>query len=300
MTHTVGRVRAVEPGLVRLDDGTELRARHILLTHGRGASRSGSVDSLKDAQAAHRRIAGLRQGGQVEVIGAGLTGIELAAAVAEAWPALNVRLIAQSPLGHDLSPKAAVGLAAALERLGVEVARVAAGGDLTLDASGPAPEPMGSTSDFALDGRGRLRTDDRLRILDSGGAPLEAVWGAGDAIAVDGRPWLRGGCAAAEPLAANAADNIRRAVLGKDPVPADVGFAFRCISLGRRDGIIQFVTPDDRPRKAWLGGRLGAMWKEAISTFAWKVPVSWSRSYPIVRGPASDRGAIEGLFGVRR
>jgi hypothetical protein len=38
----------------------------------------------------------------------------------------------------------------------------------------------------------------------------------------------------------------------------------RCISLGRRDGLIHYVNPDDSPREKVLTGRLAALVKEAI------------------------------------
>lgn len=50
---------------------------------------------------------------------------------------------------------------------------------------------------------------------------------------------------------------------------AEAGFAVderghQCISLGRRDGLIQFVREDDSPREAILTGRAAALYKEAI------------------------------------
>jgi NADH dehydrogenase len=38
----------------------------------------------------------------------------------------------------------------------------------------------------------------------------------------------------------------------------------QCISLGRKDGLIQFVNPDDSPRGPVLTGRLVALVKESI------------------------------------
>jgi NADH:ubiquinone reductase (H+-translocating) len=284
-----GRARAVEPGLVRLDGGVELRADHVLLAHGRGARRPGSVDTYEDALLARERIAALPPGATLEVVGAGLTGVELAAEVATAFPTLQVRLVTRDRLGHDLSPAAAAHLATRLAAFGIEVGPVAVGADLVLDCTGFAPEPLGLESGLGLDLGGRIRSDEHHRILDPYGAPLDGLWGAGDAMAIDGWPWLRGGCAAAEPLGASAADNIRRVVDGREPMPADVGFALRCIGLGRREALVQVLTPDDKPRGAWFGGRLAAMWKESISTLAWQVPVRLSRSYRSVRGPAAEQ-----------
>jgi monoamine oxidase len=38
----------------------------------------------------------------------------------------------------------------------------------------------------------------------------------------------------------------------------------QCISLGRKDGLIQFVHQDDSPRPAILTGRAAAIYKEAV------------------------------------
>ena len=48
-------------------------------------------------------------------------------------------------------------------------------------------------------------------------------------------------------------------------------FALRCISLGRRDGLVQFVHPDDSPRELVVTGRLAAAVKEAIVVNALRV-----------------------------
>ena len=41
-------------------------------------------------------------------------------------------------------------------------------------------------------------------------------------------------------------------------------FAIRCISLGRRDGLVQFVHGNDELRERVVAGRLGAWVKELI------------------------------------
>lgn len=38
----------------------------------------------------------------------------------------------------------------------------------------------------------------------------------------------------------------------------------QCISLGRRDGLIQFVRADDSPKELVLTGRLAAKYKASI------------------------------------
>lgn len=298
VARTIGRAVAVAGGRVRLESGDELRARHVLLAHGRSAARPGSIESLEGALDVRRRVAALGDGGSVEVVGAGLTGIEVASEIAATRPGLRVRLISRDPVGSALAPGAAASLRRSLERMGVEVALRAhvqastrspgasmRSADVEIDATGPMPEPLGATSELPVDAAGRIRVDDRLRVLDARDRPIDGLWGAGDAVAVEGMPWLRNACASAEPLAASAADRILASLDRKPLAPINIGFAFRCISLGRRDGLIQFVAPDDRPRPMWLSGRAAAAWKEMVSTAAAIAPVRWSRSYRPFGGP---------------
>jgi hypothetical protein len=51
---------------------------------------------------------------------------------------------------------------------------------------------------------------------------------------------------------------------GREPRPLRFRYVSQCISLGRRDGLVQFVHADDTPREAVLTGRLAALYKEAI------------------------------------
>ena len=51
---------------------------------------------------------------------------------------------------------------------------------------------------------------------------------------------------------------------GARPDAFAFGYSFRCISLGREDGLIQFVDATDQPvEEVWTGKR-GAVWKEYI------------------------------------
>lgn len=291
VARTLGRAAAVEPGLVRLEGGAALRARHVLLAHGRGAGRDGSIDALEGALELRERLASAAPGSAVAVIGAGLTGIELASEIAEAHPRLHVSLVARAAMGSDLAPGAAAHVRRVLAGLGVEIASAATGADIVIDQTGARPEPLGQASRFALDAAGRIRTDRLLRVLGTDGEPLEGVWGAGDAIAVDGLPWLRGGCASATPLGASAADRIRAASAAEPLEPVDVGFLFRCVSLGRREALIQFVDRDDRPTARWLRGSLAAAWKEAITAYAGIAPLRLSRVYTWPGAQRARRGA---------
>ena len=74
------------------------------------------------------------------------------------------------------------------------------------------------------------------------GRGLRGGRGFSDSNAAGGRA-LRMGCVSALPLGAHAGGNVLRLLRGEDAVPLLLGFAIRCISLGRKDGLVQFVEP---------------------------------------------------------
>jgi NADH dehydrogenase len=53
-------------------------------------------------------------------------------------------------------------------------------------------------------------------------------------------------------------------IAGTEPAPLDQAFVGQCVSLGRGAGIFQFTRRDDTPVDVVLGGRAGAVVKEAI------------------------------------
>src|SRR5690606_38100116 len=98
-----------------------------------------------------RRLRGLipnveAQRGRVAVVGGGLTGIETAAELAEAYPSLRVALITSGTLGAGLSSRGRSYVLRALDRFNVDVrestrgeavaserVRLAGGGELPAD-----------------------------------------------------------------------------------------------------------------------------------------------------------------------
>jgi NADH dehydrogenase FAD-containing subunit len=90
---------------------------------------------------------------------------------------------------------------------------------------------------------------------------------------------MRMACATAMPMAAHAVDNLITMQNGNTPKPFAFGYVLRCISLGRRDGLVQFVEPDDTPKERIITGRLGAFIKELIVVSTIVMP-HWERRLP--------------------
>jgi NADH:ubiquinone reductase (H+-translocating) len=140
-------------------------------------------------------------------------------------------------------------------------------------------------SGLPTDAEGRLIVDESLSCPD-----YPEIFGAGDAVRVPdsvGRH-LRMSCASALPLGAQAADSITARLENRAPAPLSAGYMIRCISLGRKSGLIQTVTPDDRPRRFVVRGRLAGVAKEQICrmTLSWlKRELRRSGSFTWPRGP---------------
>ncbi|HEX8864354.1 MAG TPA: oxidoreductase, partial [Lentzea sp.] len=86
------------------------------------------------------------------------------------------------------------------------------------------------------------------------------------------------------PTAHLAADAIAARLTGRAVPQNKIGYNGQCISLGRNDAVMQWVTPDDRPKAAALTGKAAVRLKELICRAA-----AWSISHPTVLMPARRR-----------
>lgn len=222
----------------------------------------------------------LAPGAAVTVLGGGLTGVEVATEVAEAWPALRVSLIS-STLAQGLSEAGRDYVRATLRALGVtlvEGARATAVSSDAVTLSDGREVPSSVTvwaggfvgaapdidADWPLDADGRVVVDADLGVR---GCP--GVFAAGDAAAAAPgmASMLRMACATAMPMGAHAAENVARHLRGVAPRPFQFGFTAQCVSLGRRRGLVQPVDARDQPRPWILTGRVAALVKESICRF---------------------------------
>ncbi|WP_067841000.1 NAD(P)/FAD-dependent oxidoreductase [Nocardia lijiangensis] len=217
-------------------------------------------------------------GGTIAVVGAGATGIELAAELAESQPDSHVVLLSADEPGAWLSAKAAAHIRAVLEKLGVEIRADVKVVEVTADgvrlASGDFVEAgtavwttgfgvpdLAARAGLAVDGAGRVLTDESLRSISH-----PEIYAAGDSavVAGPGGRSLRMACATALPTGKYAADAIVARMRGREPRDLRFRYILQCISLGRRDAVIQALHADDTPARTVLRGRLGAKVKETI------------------------------------
>ncbi|MEW1588483.1 FAD-dependent oxidoreductase [Micromonospora vinacea] len=268
-------------GSVTADHGVPGVAEHAYDIAGRA-----SALRLRD------RLAHLAAGGTVLVVGGGLTGLEAVTEIAEARPDLDVALAARGGLGDWLNGRARQHLRGVCDRLGItvhehtDIARVEAAGAVTRDGreipaqvtvwtTGFAVHPIAAATTLAVAETGQIVVDETMRSVTH--PEVYAVGDAAIAAGPGGKP-LRMSCASGIPMAWQAADAIAARLTGRAKFPkAPLRYFNQCISLGRRDGIIQYVTADDRARPAQLTGKLAARYKEFVCAGA-----AWSIAHPVL------------------
>lgn len=216
--------------------------------------------------------------GDLLVIGGGLTGIEAATELSERYPQLRVTLVTRGALGATVSAKGRRYLRTAFakrqitlrEQTNVQTveARRAVLDDGTAipfdvcvwAGSFRAPDLAGRVG-LAVNERGQMLINRWMQSISD-----PAIYGVGDsAYLMDGS--LRMACATAMPMGAHVADNLLAQVRGQPLNPFNFGYIVQCISLGRGDGLVQWVGRDDAPAERITTGRLGAMIKALICRF---------------------------------
>ncbi|MEW9534191.1 NAD(P)/FAD-dependent oxidoreductase [Microbispora sp. NPDC049125] len=258
------------------------------------------------------RLARLDAGQTVVVVGGGLTGLEAATEIAEARPDLDVALAARGDLGDWLSSKGRDHLRKVLAKLGitvhehtavtgVEPGRVTTADGTALPAAvtvwtaGFAVHPIAKATTLEVAGTGQIVVDGTMRSVSH--PDVYAIGDAAMAIGPGNKP-LRMSCASGIPTAWQAADAIAARLTGGKLPNAPIRYFNQCISLGRKNGLIQYVTADDRSVRAALTGRIAAVYKELICKgAAWSVanpmlglPV---RRRPVTRGRAAAGSAVK-------
>ncbi|MCX4823342.1 FAD-dependent oxidoreductase [Streptomyces sp. NBC_01142] len=233
------------------------------------------IATLEEAQRLRPVVDAAPATAAVTVVGAGPTGIETAAELAE--EGRTVTLVCGEVLGPYLHPRGRRSVAQRLAALGVTVlegpdAKVTAvtrdsvqlsGGrklpsKVTIWTAGFGVPDLAARSGLSTDALGRLLTDETLTSVDD-----ERIVAAGDSAAPSDLPF-RMSCQAAVQLGPQAAETVLSRIAGEQPAPIEVGFVSQCISLGRRSGILQFAGKDDTAKRYYLGGRPSAKLKEFI------------------------------------
>ncbi|MGW6906000.1 NAD(P)/FAD-dependent oxidoreductase [Streptomyces sp. NPDC054940] len=265
------------------------------------AEHAHEIASRPGALRLRERLAGLDAGQPVVVVGGGLTGVEAATEIAETRPDLDVALAARGALGDWLSPKGTRHLRKVFGKLGITVHEHAAvtavaadhvatgdGGTIpaavTVWTTGFAVHPIAQATALEVTDTGQIVVDGTMRSLSH--PDVYAIGDAALAMGAGGKP-LRMSCASGTPTAWQAADAIAARLTGGKLPNAPLRYFNQCISLGRKEGLIQYVTADDRAVRAALTGRFAAAYKELICKGA-----AWSVANPTMGLPARRRRVV--------
>lgn len=246
------------------------------------------------------------------MVGGGLTGLEAATEIAEARPDLDVALAARGALGDWLSEKGRAHLRKVVDKLAIKVhehtavTAVAADGvtaadgttipaEVTVWTTGFAVHPIARATALERTDRGQIVVDSTMRSVSH--PDVYAVGDAAMAIGPGGKP-LRMSCASGVPMAWQAADAIAARLTDTKVPSVAIRYFQQCISLGRKEGLIQFVTADDRAVNRALTGRVAALYKELICKgAAWGVANLTvgvpSRRRRVVRQETRSRAGVE-------
>jgi NADH dehydrogenase FAD-containing subunit len=281
VTHRQARVAALDLNArkVVLDSGEVVGYDTLVYALGSRTAFHGVPGAAEYGYPAERatelrqRIAGAAAPGTIAVVGGGATGIEMAAELAEAHPAWRVEIVTAGRVGGWFSDRGRAHVLATFDRLGVrvrehaDVTGVGPDGLLTADGRVPAdlvvwaasmePHPLAAEAGLAVDPDGRALVDGRLR---STSHPEVHVIGDAAAVDVPGVGRLRMACATALPMGRYTG----RLLTGRTAEPFAYRYVVQCLSLGRKDGLLQLIHGDDSMRTAAVTGLGGRLAKAAI------------------------------------
>lgn len=291
----VGTATRIDAGgrRVHLRDGAVLPYDHLVYAVG-------STSAIPDVPGAAEHalpLAGLEQATRVRraleaspdapvtVVGAGPTGIELAAELAEAGR--SVTLLCGPVLGPSLHPRGRAAVARRLTDLGAKVQQGAAStvvavsadavtladdrtisSGITIWTAGFGVPDLAAVSGLTTDATGRLLTDETLTSIDD-----PRIVATGDSAAPSGTPY-RMSCQAAMQLGPQAAETVLSHIGGRTPRPVVTAFAGQCLSLGRGGGLFQISRRNDAPTRFVVPARAGARLKSTIcASIVWELGV---------------------------
>lgn len=293
-----GWASAIDPDHQRVTVATasgdiELNYSHLIYAIGSAANTSSlpgadvhayTLDTPESTAALAARLGELPEHGTVTVAGNGLTGLEAATEIAEAYPHLRVVLLGRDVPAAVMGDNARAYVDKALQRLrvevrsGVEIIKVlpdalelAAGelvhSDVCLWTTGFWASPLAADSGLTVDDRNRIMVDGSLRSISH-----PTVLAIGDAAAIR-QAWgvMHGTCQSGMPTAAFAADTVARLIKGKGARRFRFGYIHQPVSLGRNDAVIQWTKPDDRPGRWYIKGKAAVAYKNLVTSSPPKV-----------------------------
>jgi NADH dehydrogenase len=218
-----------------------------------------------------------RRGGRLLVVGGGNTGVEVATEVAESYPGLQVTLATRRSFAPQLSLAGGAYIRKAFDRFGIRFlehtavttlgeheARTERGEaipfDLCVVVAGFAVSDLARRAGLRVNERGQILIDRAMRSLSH-----PEVYAVGDAAAPARDPGapVRMAAYTAITMGAHGADCLAAQLKGKVPTAFGLSYQAFGLSLGRRDGVAQFLDADhDTPRDRIITGKTAGATRE--------------------------------------
>lgn len=232
------------------------------------------------------------RGGRVIVCGGGVTGVETATQVASVYPQIKVSLVTRGEFAHSWDRNVADIFQRRLLSLGVEIvdqSEVRAvreqsvvlegerepGCDLCIWTTGFAVQPLARESGLAVNERDQVLVDPFLHSISH--PQIYAIGDAAIPAENPGVPYVRMSAFTASIMAAHGADCLSAMLSGKTPKPLSFAYVAQAVALGQNNAIFLPLSPDDRPRRPYITGRLGAFTREAFVGFVVKATLAQQR-----------------------
>jgi len=291
-----GTVRALQPGrqtaIVQTgpDETVELRYDDLIYALGSHVDVGSTPGAREHAYTLDERSAAAlapllpdlaARGGRVLLVGAGNTGVEVSTELAERFPDLRITVATRRSFATNLSDGAHGHIRKAFSRLGIalienaEVTRLDEGQAMT--AAGPIPfdvciwvggfavSDLARSAGIRVNTRGQILVDRALRSLSH-----PDIYAAGDAAMPADNPGtpIRMSLYAAGPMGAHVADTLAAQFRGRQPSPFGLSYIAQGLSLGRRDGVVQFLDgSSDTATRFMITGRIANWFREFFVGF---------------------------------
>ena len=240
------------------------------------------------------------RGGRLLVVGGGNTGVEVVTELAETYPGLKITLVTRRSFAHNLSEPARAHIRTAFDRLGIQFVEHAAITQLREHAAltarsdeipfdvcvwvgGFAVSDLARRAGLRVNEHGQILIDRAMRSLSH--PEIYAVGDAAFPLEAPGAP-VRMALYTAIMMGAHGADCLAAQFNGKAPQAFGLSYIALGISLGRRDGVWQFLDwHHDRPRDLIFTGKLANLMREFFVRFAlWVIQMQriapWIFSWP--------------------